>query len=138
MLGLAQPGSVVGSAICCVLNVRTTPAAPESTEADTMSVAADASLALVSRLIVSPAGSVIAAGPVAATAGPGDTNPAMQTSPATENARPAALLSRTNLPIRHPQLLRPRAGQAFDGAPPEGNWGGVRRRSGEFLPIVRI
>ena len=103
-----------------------------------MSVAAEASLALVSRLIVSPAGSVIAAGPVAATAGPGETNPAMQTSPATESARPAAFSSLSNLRIRHPQLLRPRAGQACDGAPPEGNWGGVRHRAGEFLPIVPI
>src|SRR5581483_10022075 len=119
VLPLAQPGSVAGLAICRVVKARTMPPAPESTVAATMSAAGALSLALVSRLMVSPAGSVTAPGP-AAMAGRDDSAPVSSRSPANVQARPAALSTRMILRIRHPQPSGPQAGQACDGAPPAG------------------
>src|SRR5687768_1417572 len=106
VFGLAQLGLVTGSGASCVLNERTIPWAPESTETDVMSVGIDCSLSLVSRLITSPAGSVIAAG--AATAAGGATKPATLSSVPTVTARPAAIFRCTILDIRHPQSQAPR------------------------------
>src|SRR5256885_2609081 len=136
VLGLAQLGSVAGSPICAVLKVSTRPWAPESTVADTMSVAAEVSLALVSRLITSPVGSLIDAGP-AATAGPGATNHAVVTRPAIVRANPAVRSNRNLRIAGTPSWLEPsRSRNACQSTPPQATEGLVRHRPGFSSPHV--
>ena len=138
MLPLAQLASLAGLPICCVLNDSTIPPAPESTVAPTMSAAGDASLAVVSRLIVSPPGSVIDGRPGGGRPpAPATGNPRSSTQPG-DRAAPARPPGRVGSSSAFGTPSRSARGRdrRRRSTPSAGNWGRSSTPAREFLPNV--